>query len=68
MSAALMTLERVKHLQVSAVAKTPGPLSDALLAVAAGDRKAWTLAAWLDLLLDLDTYPGTVDDWLTLRR
>lgn len=42
-------------------------ISDALLDVAAGDRRNWTLRDWKALLRDLRRTPGRVSDWLDLN-
>lgn len=67
MSAALQTLDRVRHVALATVARTPGPAADALFTLAKADKLKWSHAEWLARLADMDSYTGTVDDWLALR-
>lgn len=53
--------------RVRAIARDASPCSEELFTIAAGPRKAWTLAEWQDVLSSLDACDDTVEDWLAIN-
>lgn len=55
------------HLLVRRAVDRSDWISDAVLDIAAGDRKHWTPQDWRTLLKDLRRSPGTLAEWLDLN-
>jgi len=55
------------HLLVARAATRNDWIGEAVLDIAAGDRKIWTLKQWRALLQDLHCTPGKLADWLDLN-
>ncbi len=56
--------EEAGHLLVRQIIDRNDWISDALLDIAAGGRKSWTVPDWDALLEDLEACPLLVSDWL----
>ncbi len=59
--------DEVGHLLVRRVVDRDDWVSDAVLDIAAGNRKSWTYSDWHMLLVDLRRTPGKLADWLDLN-
>lgn len=62
-------LDNVGHIQVRSVMLHVGyeHEREALISIAAGEQKHWTLPEWEEMLRKLDNCRDTVEDWLSFR-